>query len=87
MDNVRPEGTEDQSDTSPSREALGRSVHVRRYECIRKSPQQYDPGFGSAREWKKDSVASIVYIIQDEDFNTIVDTYDILACMRHQSFI
>ena len=38
MDNVRPGGTEDQSITYPSREALGRNVQVRRSECIRKSP-------------------------------------------------
>ena len=81
MDNVLPEGTEDQSGTSPRGEPLGRSVHVRRYECIRKSPQHYDPGFGSARERKKDSFASIVYMIQDEDLNKIVDTYDILLLL------
>ena len=48
MENVRPEDTEDQSVTYPSVEALGRNVHVRRYERIRNYPQRYDPGFGSA---------------------------------------
>ena len=50
MDNVRPEGTEDQSIASPSGENLGRNVHVRRSKRIRKSPYQYDPGFGAAKE-------------------------------------
>ena len=35
MENVRPEGTEDQYVTSPMGEALGRNVHVRRSEHIR----------------------------------------------------
>ena len=30
MDNVRPEGTKDQSITSPNREALVRNIHMRR---------------------------------------------------------
>ena len=58
MDNVCPEGTEDQYVTSPSGEALGRNVHVRRSKRIRNSPQRYNPGFGAAREWKNDAVAS-----------------------------
>ena len=50
-------------------EALsGSNVHVKRYERIIKSPQWYNPGFGAAREWKNDSVSSIVYMIQDGDF-------------------
>ena len=35
MENVRPEGTEDQFVTSTSGESLGRNVHVRRYERIK----------------------------------------------------
>ena len=49
MDNVCPEGTKDQYVTSPSGEALGRNVNVRRSELIRNSPQRYNPGFGAAR--------------------------------------
>ena len=49
MDDVRPEGTEDQSITYPSGESLEITVHVSRSECIRKSPQWYNPGFGAAR--------------------------------------
>ena len=62
MENVRPEGTEDQFDTSLGGEALGRNVHVRRSERIRKSPQRYNPVFGTARYWNDDAVASIVKI-------------------------
>ena len=43
MDNVRPEGTEDQYVPSPNGEALGRNVHVRRSERIINSPQRYNP--------------------------------------------
>ena len=78
MDNVSPEGTEDQSVTSPSGETLGRNVHVRHSKRIRKSTQQYNPVFGAAREWNNDCVASIVYIIQYGDLNSNVDTDDIL---------
>ena len=60
MENVCPKGNENQFFTSPSGEALGRNVHVRRSERIRNSPQRYNPGFGAAREWKNDDVASIV---------------------------
>ena len=81
MDNLRPEDTEDQSVTSPSGEALGRNVHVRRSECIRNSPQRYNPVFGAARERKNDAVASIVYMIQDRDLNRNVDTDDILLLL------
>ena len=45
---MRPEGTEDQSVTSPSGEDFGGDFHVRRSERIRKSPQRYHPGFGAA---------------------------------------
>ena len=69
MDNVRPEGTENQSITSPSVEDLGRNLHLRRSERIIKSPQRYDPIFGAAREWKSDAVTRIVYMIQYGDLN------------------
>ena len=52
MEYLHPEGSEGQSVTSTNVEALGRNVHVRRSERIRKSPQQYDPGFGDNKEWK-----------------------------------
>ena len=52
---------------------------MRRSERIRKYPQRCNPGFGAARECKNDDVASIVYMIQDKDFNSNVDTYDILS--------
>ena len=81
MDNVCPEVTEDQYVTSPSGEALGRNFHVRRSECIRNSPQRYNPGFGDAREWKNDAVASIVYMIQGRDLNSNVDMGDILSLL------
>ena len=81
MENIRPKGTEDQSVTSTSGEALVRNAHVRRSKRIRKSPQRYNPGFGSDREWKNDAVASIVYMIQDEDFNSNVDTDEILSLL------
>ena len=81
MDNVRTEGTEDKSGTSPNGEALGRNVHVRRSEHIRNSPQRYKPGLGSDKEWKNDAVASIVFMIQDRDINRNVDTDDILSLM------
>ena len=58
MENVCPEGTEDQYVTSPSGEALGSNFHVRRSKRIRNSPQQYNPGFGDAIEWNNDDVAS-----------------------------
>ena len=53
------------------------NVHVRRYECIRNSPLRYNPGYGSAREWKNDAVESTAYIIQYRDLNINVDTDDI----------
>ena len=76
-----PEKTEDESVTYPSGEALGRNVHLRRFERIRNSPQRYNPGFGAAREWNNDAVASIVYMIQDRGLNSNVDTDDILSLM------
>ena len=54
---------------------------MRRSKRIRNSPQQYNPGFGAAREWKNDAVASIVYMIQDMDFDSNVDMDDILLLL------
>ena len=54
---------------------------MRRSERIRNSPQRYNPGFGAARKWKNDNVASIVYMIQDRDINSNVDTDDILSLL------
>ena len=45
---------------------------------MRKSPHRHDPLFGSSREWNNDAVASVVYVIQDEDINRNLDMYDIL---------
>ena len=81
MDNVCPEGTENQYVTSPSGEALGRNVNMRRSIRIRNSPQRYNPGFGAAREWNNENVASILYMIQDGGFYRNVDTDDILSLM------
>ena len=61
MDNVRPEGNKDQSITYPSGEALGRNVHVRGSERIRKSPQQYDPVFGANKKFNNDDDEIWVY--------------------------
>ena len=77
MDNVFPECTEDQYVTSPIGESLVSNVHLRRSERIRNSPQRYNPGFGAAREWNNDAVASIVYMIQDRYLNRNVDMDDI----------
>ena len=74
MENVRPEETEDQSVTYPTAEFLGRNFHLRHSKCIRKSPQRYDPGIRSAKGWKNDNVASIVYMIQYGDLNSNEDT-------------
>ena len=81
MDNVCPDGNENQCVISPSGEAFVSNVNVRHSERIRNSPQRYNPGFGAAREWKKDAVASIVYMIQDRDFDSNVDTDDILLLL------
>ena len=81
MYNVCPEGTEYQHVTSPSGESLGRNVRVRRSGRIRKSPHRYNPGFGDSREWKNESVASIVYMIQYRDLDRNVDTDDSLLLM------
>ena len=81
MENVCPKGNENQYVTSPSGEALGRNVNVRRSKRIRNSPQRYNPGFGAAIEWKNDAVASIVYMIQDRYFDSNVDKFDILLLL------
>ena len=81
MDNVCPYRNENQYVTSPSGEALGKNVNVRRSKRIRNSPQRYNPGFGAARECKNDAVASIVYMIQDRDFDSNVDTDEILLLL------
>ena len=54
---------------------------MRRSKLIRNSPQWYNQGFGAAREWNNNDVASIVYIIQDRDLNSNVDTDDILSLL------
>ena len=46
MDNVCPEGTEEQSVTSTSGEALGSYVHVRRSELIINYSQWYTQDLG-----------------------------------------
>ena len=81
MDSVCLEGNENQYVTSPNGEALVRNVNARRSGRIRNSPLRYNPGFGAAREWKNDAVASIVYMIQDRDFDSNVDTDDILSLL------
>ena len=81
MENARPEGNEDQYVTSPSGEDLGRNAFVRRSERIINPPQRYNPVFGADREWNNDAVASIVYMIQYRDFDSNVDTDDILSLL------
>ena len=81
MDNVCLGGPEDQYVTSPRGEYLGRNVNLRRSEPIRNSPQRYNPVFGASREWKNYAVASIVYMIQDRDFDRNADTNDILSLL------
>ena len=81
MENVRPERTEYQSVTSPSGEALVSNVPERCSGLIRNSPQRYNPVFGAAREFKNESVASIVYMIQYGYFNINLDRDDILSLL------
>ena len=54
---------------------------MRCYKRIRKSTQRYEPGFGSAIEWKSESVKIIFYMIQYGDFNIDADTDDILSLL------
>ena len=51
---------------------------MRRSGHTRSSPNRYNTGFGADREWNNDAVVSIVYMIQDRDLNSNVDTDDIL---------
>ena len=81
MDNVCPKGTENQYFTSPSGEALGINVNVRRSERIINSPHRYNPGFGAARQWNNDDIASIAYMIQNRDFYSNVDTDYIISLL------
>ena len=81
MENVRPYRNEYQSVTYPSGEDLGMNFHVRCYERIRNSSQQYNPGFGAAKKCKDEAVASIVYMIQDKYLNSNIDTDDILSLL------
>ena len=81
MENVRTEGTADQYVTSISGDNLRRNVHLRLYERIRKYLQQYDPGFGATKELNNEAVSSIVYMTQDGDINSNVDTDDILLLL------
>ena len=54
---------------------------MRRSKRIRNSPQQYNPGFGTAREWNNDAITSIVYMIQDRDLDRNVDKDNILSLL------
>ena len=54
---------------------------MRRSKYIRNYPQRYNPVFGAAREWKNNAVASIVYMIQDRDYNSNVDKDDIILLL------
>ena len=44
-------------------------------------PQRFNPEFGAAIEWKNNAVANIVYIIKDMDYDSNVDTDDILSLL------
>ena len=81
MYNICPEGIYDQSITSTIGENLGRDVHLSHYDCIRKYPWWFDPWFGAARQWKGDTVASLVYIIQYRYYDIYVDTNRILLLL------
>ena len=50
-------------------------------KLLEKYPHQYDPGFGTAREWKNSDVASILYMIKYGDINSNIDTDDILLLL------
>ena len=81
MDNMFPDENENQYVKSPRGENLGRNVNVRRSERIRNYPQRYNPVFEAVIEWKNNDVASILYMIQDRDFDSNVDTDDILSLL------
>ena len=57
---------------------MGNNVNVRRSERIKNSPTVVIPEFGAATEWKSNAVANIIYMIQDRDYYSNVDTDDIL---------
>ena len=59
----------------------GNNVNVRRSERIRILSQRFNPKFGAVTEWKSNAVANIVYIIQDRDYDSNVDTDDILSLL------
>ena len=42
-------------------------------------PQRFNPEFGAATEWKSNAVANKVYMIQDRDYDSNVDTDYILS--------
>ena len=44
-------------------------------------PQRFNPEFGADTEWKNNAVANIVYMIQDRDYDSNVDTDDILSLL------
>ena len=44
-------------------------------------PQRFNPEFGATTEWKSNAVANIVYMIQDRDYDSNVDTDDILSLL------
>ena len=51
---------------------------MRHYKRNRKPPQQFEPVFGAEREYNSESIANIVYMIKYGDYNSNVDTNDIL---------
>ena len=79
MDNGHLEGTQDQFVTYPSVDSLGNNVHVSCYGCIRKYPQRYDPVFVSAIDLKSDSVASLVFMTRNGDYDINIDVVNILS--------
>ena len=57
---------------------MGKDFHVGHSKCIRKSPQQYDPVFGDVRKFKSETVGSLVYMIQYENYDRSVDIVEII---------
>ena len=51
-----------------------KNVNVRRSNASETLPQRFNPKFGAATEWKSNDVANIVYMIQDRDYDSNVDT-------------
>ena len=60
---------------------MGRNVNARRSKCLKNYPQGYNPVFGATRDWKNNAVASLVYMIQDRDYDINVGTDDILSLL------